>query len=556
MRYRVLPTIVLIAVVQVSLTLGIWWAGRPSTPVAVAHVDASAPAPSAFPRLAELYASAAFRSVITFDYAALGELVARSATWPEVLYVSVEDQNGKILAHSDRSKIGGSWQPWTADELKARYGDAYREVAAPMTDGRPSGAASPNVGQVRLAYSGSAAPPPLTGPPVRRDRFSLGILLGAAALLAVPVGLLVSGLRDSGGRGYGSARDAKERLELSQLTRDAEQHRAVAADYIVRLSELRAELAERSTHLADAENEIALLREHAVQQGDAAQQVHAELQARTTDLGDARTALRGASETIAELETRLQRGQLLEAELADLRRAVEEDDQLRQRQRRAIAYIAHEVRSSLTKVLGFSKVLLRGTDGTLSDTQRASALNIQTAGDQLLTVVNDVVDLTQIEDGAVALKPDLVDVRKLLDGTAAAAIRLGRGAGDVLVECPSTLPLLKVDRSRAAQILATLVEQAPESATVVLRARDTRERVEVTVSGPPTAAPRTLDELCEPFPPTNTGAPIQDSGRRLRLAVARHLTLASGGNLSLQHDEAATTFTLTLPTTVDALTFA
>ena len=76
------------------------------------------------------------------------------------------------------------------------------------------------------------------------------------------------------------------------------------------------------------------------------------------------------------------------------------------------------------------------------------------------------------------------------------------------------------------------------------------------MSGPPTAAPRALDELCEPFPPTNTGAPIQDGGRRLRLAVARHLTLASGGNLSLQHDDAATTFTLTVPATADALTFA
>lgn len=207
-------------------------------------------------------------------------------------------------------------------------------------------------------------------------------------------------------------------------------------------------------------------------------------------------------------------------------------------------------------MLGFSKVLLRGTDGTLNDTQRASALNIQTAGDHLLTVVSDVVDLSQLELGALALNHDLVDVRKLLDDTAAAAIRLGRSAGDVLVECPLTLPLLRVDRSRAAQILSTLVEQAPERATVVLRARDTGERVEVTVSGPPTAAPRTLDELCEAFPPTDTGVPIQDGGRRLRLSVARRLTLAIGGNLSLQHDDAATTFTLTVPAAVDALTFA
>jgi two-component system OmpR family sensor kinase len=118
------------------------------------------------------------------------------------------------------------------------------------------------------------------------------------------------------------------------------------------------------------------------------------------------------------------------------------------------------------------------------------------------------------------------------------------------------LPLVKTDRSRLAQILGTLVEQAPDAGPLVLRARSAADHVEIEVGGPPTAAAKTLDDLCEPFPPTEALSPLQDGGRRLRLALARRLALASGGTLTLQQDPAATTFTLTLPAPVDALTFA
>ena len=490
MRYRAVLTVAVLAVVHVLLALSVWWLGQPRAAAAFGRVDALPPA--AFERLAELYASAAFRSVITFDYATLTELIARSAAWSEVLSVSVEDHNGQILAHSDRSTIGRTWEPAMAAPLMAKYGDAYREVTTSI-DGRPSGT-SPSVGHVRLAYvMMGAAPPPAGG----REPLPLGILLVAAPLLAVPLGLLLSRLRD------GSERSRKA------LIAQVEQHRVAFADHSIRLAHVSESLAERTMRLSEAESEIARLR---------------------GEVADREEELEAAQHRV--------------------------DDEVRQRHARAVGYVVHAIRSSLTNVLGFAKLLLRGTDGPLNDAQRADALNIHFAGKHLLTVVNDLVDLTQLENGTLELKDDLVDMRGLLADAAAAAVLPGRSASDVLVDCPAGLPSVKTDRSRLAQILETLVEHAPESGPLVLRARGAEDVVEVVGAWPRPAATKTLDELCEPFPATNAVSPLQDGGRRLRLAVARRLALFSGGSLTVLHAAAATTFTLTLPAAVDALTVA
>src|SRR5262252_7199081 len=99
---------VLLAVTQMLLSGAVWWflTGRQHT----AGVLPPAPAPSVTQqRLAEVYATAAFRAVITSDYAALGELLKPSEAWPEVAYVTVEDPQGKILASSDPTKVGRTW---------------------------------------------------------------------------------------------------------------------------------------------------------------------------------------------------------------------------------------------------------------------------------------------------------------------------------------------------------------------------------------------------------------------------------------------------------------
>ena len=503
MRARVVLTVVLLVVVHAVLAFGVWWIME--RPRAAAAVEGSSPA--AFERLADMYASAAFRSVITFDYVSLTDLIGRASAWPEVLYVSVEDPSGQILAHSDRSNIGKPWEPGMAEPFKARHGNAYREATASI-DGRPRG--SPSVGHVRLAYVAAGA-----APLAARAEVPLAMLLGGAVLLAVPVGVFLSWLRDRS--------EPVQLKRIADLTRETDEQRAAIADYQTRIDRLSDELIKRTRRVSDAEREIG--------------QLLVELKARVADLEASRT-------TIATLEGSVQASHL------------RVDDEVRQRHARAVGYIVHAIRSALTNVLGFSKLLLRGADGSLSETQRADALNIHFAGKHLLTVVNDLVDLTQLENGSLKLKEELVEARGLLDDAAAAATLAGRSAADVVIDCPATLPPVRADRARLVQILETVVEQAPESGKITLQARGTDDVVEITVTWPGPAMTKSLDELCEPFPPASPVSPIQDGGRRLRLAVARRLALATSGTLAVQNGGAATTFTLTMPAALGVLTVA
>ena len=84
-------------------------------------------------------------------------------------------------------------------------------------------------------------------------------------------------------------------------------------------------------------------------------------------------------------------------------------------QQRAILSITHAVRTSLSNILGFSKLLLRERDGSLTETQAADVLNIQRAGSELLAFVTALSELNRAEAGPLQIQPEGVDARVLLN---------------------------------------------------------------------------------------------------------------------------------------------
>jgi hypothetical protein len=181
-----ITVIVVLALVNVLLALGLWSTiARGSVPPLVGK-----PVPPATPavqRLVELFGSSAFRSVITNDYAALNELIKQSATWPEVVYVSVENAQGRILADTDSSRVGRIWSDRVTDEIRSTVKVPYEDVAVAIPDPADT-TRSTRIGRVHFGYLANAAP---AAPPPSRPPFPLSIVLGLAALAAVPTGLVV-----------------------------------------------------------------------------------------------------------------------------------------------------------------------------------------------------------------------------------------------------------------------------------------------------------------------------------------------------------------------------
>lgn len=595
MKHRVLwSTIAAIAVghiVVVLVVLAALWAMNAPAAVETApappprHSDEQAPPPSlAVQRLAELFASAAFRSVITFDYAALKDLVTRASAWPEVIYVSVEDAQGKIIAHTDRARIGHAWDPVLARESAASRG-AHQEASAAMSAPEDPGKPGPSLGRVRLGYlvgePRSVAPPVASPRPMTRGPIAwlpLLVILAGAALAAIPVGF---GLVALGGVAAASSDvpvgDLKKIHNLKQArwviahwVSEAERLRTQLAAHQGEAQRLKDGLAERTSHLAQAAVESERLLGERARWLAERERLMAELGDRRRELADARSS---AQECAGEAEEGRRGRARLEAEVMDLRDEVQEaraalagasipsreplEQEVRQHQRRAVAYISHAIRSSLTNVLGFSKLLLRASDGPLNEGQHTSVLHIHEAGNHLLRVVNDLSELTQVEAGTLELHADeIIDVASVLREVAAtSASALARDPEAIIVDCPLALPPARGNERRLVQILLALMHPPTPDADgpIELSARADEKSVTLTVAHrAATIASQDLPALLDPFLPIDAASSLQDDGGRLRLALARALVTMTGGHLAVDSREAAgTTFTVTLPVLAD-----
>src|SRR5207244_7029969 len=79
-----------------------------------------------------------------------------------------------------------------------------------------------------------------------------------------------------------------------------------------------------------------------------------------------------------------------------------------------LATISHELRTPLNSILGFSEVLM--TSNQLSDKQQRWVSNIQTSGQRLLNLINDILDLAKIEAGKMQVRPEEVHIDEVCEG--------------------------------------------------------------------------------------------------------------------------------------------
>src|SRR3974377_216516 len=103
------------------------------------------------------------------------------------------------------------------------------------------------------------------------------------------------------------------------------------------------------------------------------------------------------------------------------RQAVERMREVDRLKTQFLANMSHELRTPLNSIIGFSRVMLRGIDGPLTDMQQTDLTSIYTPGQHLLGLINNILDLSKIEAGKMelAIEPvNLVDIAKTVMSTA------------------------------------------------------------------------------------------------------------------------------------------
>jgi PAS domain S-box-containing protein len=220
-----------------------------------------------------------------------------------------------------------------------------------------------------------------------------------------------------------------------------------------------------------------------------------------------------------------------------------------------LANMSHEFRTPLNAILGYTSMLLKGVSGELSPPQRRNLERIDSNSQHLLSIINDILDITRIEAGKMPLTvadfpiPELVrevlaEVEPLIAQTRLA----------VTTKVDDALPALRSDRQKVKQIVINLLTNAlkftPQGWVTVTAACDpATDRIAIAVADSGIGiAPKDQDVVFEDFRQADNSPTRQYTGAGLGLAICRRLATMLGGELAVRSALGeGSTFTLSLP---------
>ncbi len=206
-----------------------------------------------------------------------------------------------------------------------------------------------------------------------------------------------------------------------------------------------------------------------------------------------------------------------------------------------LANMSHEIRTPLTGILGFTDVLLAGDDGDVAK-RNEYLTTIQTSGKHLLTVINDILDLSKIESSRVEFEREACHPDRLVDDV----LRVLRGkAGEkgltLKASWETQVPqLIYTDPSRVRQALINLVGNAIKfssagSVEVVGRFVEYQGRPQIEFDVIDTGigiVEEQLEKIFDPFVQADNSVTRRFGGTGLGLAITRKIARGLGGDLT------------------------
>jgi CheY-like chemotaxis protein len=316
-----------------------------------------------------------------------------------------------------------------------------------------------------------------------------------------------------------------------------------------RVQELLEETQRQAEELQTQQEELRVNNEELEEQGRALKESQSLLESQQTELEQTNSQLESQAEMLERQNHALSDAQ---ATLGERAGELERSNQVKSE---FLANMSHELRTPLNSTLILAKLLAENKEGNLSAEQVKFAETISSAGNDLLALINDILDLSKLEAGKVEVVSDTVSVARAVEGLKKifepmAAQRKLRFVASVDAGTP---PSLQSDAQRVGQILRNLIANAlkftergevalrvfaPDDDHVAFAVRDTGVGIEA----------RQQDVIFEAFRQADGSTHRKFGGTGLGLSISRDLARLLGGDIALKSAPGeGSTFTLTLP---------
>ncbi|MBB3192752.1 response regulator [Roseateles terrae] len=446
-----------------------------------------------------------------------------------------------FLARYTRAQVGAFYV--------AKEGGEFERVAGYAL---PTGEAAP--AQLRSGDSllGQAARDrhPVHLKRLPKDYFNVASALGRASareLLIGPAGL-DGGIQCAVELGYLHEVGQPERELLARVAESIAMALRAAKDRS-RLESLLEESRRQSEELQAQQEELRASNEELEEQGRALRESQLRLEHQQTELEQSNAQLEEQAKQLEMQRSDLESAQGLLTERAD---ALERSNQYKSE---FLANMSHELRTPLNSTLILAKLLADNKDGNLTQEQVRFAETITSAGNDLLALINDILDLSKIEAGKVDVQIERVPVHRMLQHLTQtfSPIAAQRNLAFGLHLQPGAPEWLETDESRISQVLKNLLSNAlkfTEKGSVRMEVGGTADgrlvfAVKDTGIG---IAPEHQEQIFEAFRQADGSTHRKYGGTGLGLSISRDLARLLGGDIYLESSPGlGSTFSLVLP---------
>lgn len=329
-----------------------------------------------------------------------------------------------------------------------------------------------------------------------------------------------------------------------------------AARYRQRLQDILGETQQLNEELQTQQEELRAANEELEQQARVLKESQAHLETQQAELEQTNEKLSEQAQTLADQRDELdQRNTTLGRIQAQLEERAEELQRASRYKSEFLANMSHELRTPLNSSLILAKLLAENGNGNLNDEQVKFAESIYSAGNDLLNLINDILDIAKVEAGKLEVRPERTPLTSMLEGLNDVFVPLAGERGlSFVIEQQGELPqVLFTDRQRAEQILRNLLSNAfkfTDRGGVTLsvsRQDDHYLAFAVRDTGIGIAADQ-QQAIFEAFRQADGTTNRRYGGTGLGLSISRDLAGLLGGSITVSSVPGeGSTFTLLLP---------